>query len=108
MHVSYIERRVFPGGCFFAAVTAEVDSHPGAVRDKLGELQLRWLGGLEQWVRTTQEQGELSADEDPAQLAFELNGMLNMGNSMFMLQRDTVGLERARRGFLARLAAGRP
>ena len=106
--VSYLERRVFPGGCFFAAVTAEIDSHPGPVREKLAELQRRWLEGLERWIRTAQEHGELSPDEDPAQLAFELNGLLNMGNSVFVLQRDKIGLERARRGFQGRLAAARP
>jgi AcrR family transcriptional regulator len=104
---SYLERRVFPGGCFFNAVTAEIDSHPGAVREKLAELQRRWLGGLERWVQAAQEAGELDSGEDAAQLAFELNGMLHMGNAVFVLQRDPAALERARRGFHARLAAAR-
>jgi AcrR family transcriptional regulator len=104
---SYLERRVFPGGCFFNAVTAEIDSHPGPVREKLAELQRRWLGGLERWIEVAQEAGELDAGEDAAQLAFELNGMLHMGNAVFVLQRDPSALERARRGFRARLAAAR-
>jgi len=30
--VSYLERRVFPGGCFFTAAAAEFDDRPGRVR----------------------------------------------------------------------------
>lgn len=105
--VSYLERRVFPGGCFFNAVTAEIDSHPGSVREKLAELQRRWLGGLARWVEVAQEAGDLDPAEDPAQLAFELNGMLNMGNAVFVLQQDPAALDRARRGFMSRLAAAR-
>src|SRR5437764_8761184 len=29
--LSHVERRVFPGGCFFASAAAEFDTHPGAV-----------------------------------------------------------------------------
>src|SRR5262245_24973576 len=28
-YLAHIERRVFPGGCFFAAVAAELDTRPG-------------------------------------------------------------------------------
>ena len=104
---SYLERRVFPGGCFFHAVTAEIDSHPGPVREKLAELQLGWLAGLERWIQVAQADGDIDPDEDAAQLAFELHGMMNMGNAVFVLQRDPQALQRARRGFHARLAAAR-
>ena len=106
--VSYVERKVFPGGCFFSVVTAELDSHPGSVRDKLREMQRTWLGVLERRVQAAQEAGELDAAEDPAQLAFELNAMLVMGNSVFVLQGDPAALERSRRGVRARLAAAAP
>src|SRR5687767_7398899 len=33
--IAYLERRVFPGGCFFAAATLEYDDRPGPVRDRL-------------------------------------------------------------------------
>ncbi len=105
--ISYIERKVFPGGCFFAAASAELDTHPGPVKERLRELQRIWLDILERRIAAAQAAGELDPEEDPAQLAFELNGMLNMGNSLFVLQGDAVGLERARRGFRSRLAAAR-
>src|SRR5262245_44362184 len=30
-YLAHLERRVFPGGCFFAAVAAELDTRPGPV-----------------------------------------------------------------------------
>src|SRR5437763_7823605 len=41
--LSHVERRVFPGGCFFAAATAEVDTHRGRVRDSVAEFMLGWI-----------------------------------------------------------------
>src|SRR5262249_19527580 len=36
--LSYLERRVFPGGCFFAAVAMELDARPGPMRDRVVEV----------------------------------------------------------------------
>src|SRR5688500_4701694 len=33
--LAYVEKGLFRGGCFFAAVSAEVDDKPGRVRDKV-------------------------------------------------------------------------
>src|SRR5437588_5817249 len=35
--LSYLERQVFPGGCFFDAAAGELDTQPGPVKDKLME-----------------------------------------------------------------------
>jgi AcrR family transcriptional regulator len=105
MFLSYLERQVFPGGCFFAAAQAEFDTHSGSVREKLAEVHRSWLGYLERQVRAGQEAGEIRADEDPAQLVFELKAMLSMANSVFVLQRDAEALDRAWRGYRSRLAA---
>ncbi len=107
MFLSYLERRVFPGGCFFAAAQAEFDTHSGPVREKLAEAHTRWLGYIERQVRAAQEAGEISADEDPAQLVFELKAMLAMANSVFVLQHNREALERAARGYRARLEVAR-
>ena len=34
-YLRYVEVDTFPGGCFFASVLAEMDTHPGPVRDGL-------------------------------------------------------------------------
>jgi AcrR family transcriptional regulator len=102
--LSYLERRVFPGGCFFAAAQAELDTHPGPVREKLRETGQRWHAYIERQVRGAQAMGELDPAEDPAQLAFELDAMLKMATAVFMLQEDAEALERARRGVSDRVA----
>ena len=46
--LSYLERAVFPGGCFFASAMAEFDArHPGPVRDRIAECQDQWMDTLE-------------------------------------------------------------
>src|SRR5215472_13411952 len=39
----HLERRVFPGGCFFATVAAQLASRPGRARDRVLEVQTRWV-----------------------------------------------------------------
>jgi len=103
--LSYLERRVFPGGCFFAAAQAELDTHPGAVREKLRESGRRWLDYIERQVRGAQEMGEIDPAEEPAQLAFEIDAMLKMATAVFVLQDDAGALDRARSGVRTRLSA---
>jgi AcrR family transcriptional regulator len=104
--LSHVERRVFPGGCFFASAAAEFDTHPGAVRERISEFQRGWTDLLVQLVREAQAAGELRA-EDPDQLVFELNGYLMMANMAFLLYGSGRPIERAREAVAARLALSR-
>ena len=92
----YLERPVFPGGCFFASATAELDTHPGPVKEKLVESLDGWLALIERRAREAQEAGELDASEDPALLAFELDAFMKMGNSLRVLHGGRSGLAQAR------------
>ncbi len=103
----YLEEPVFPGGCFFASAAAELDTHPGPVREKLAEALGGWLALLERRARQAQEAGELDAAEDPALLAFELEAFMKMGNSMTLLHGDRGGLDQARRAIRGRLERAR-
>jgi AcrR family transcriptional regulator len=94
--LAHLERRVFPGGCFFASVEAEFDTHPGPVKDRIVLVQRGWLALLEQLISDAQARGGLRPDEDPAQLAFELNAYLLMGNTSFVLHDDPAYLRQAR------------
>src|SRR5580693_5305898 len=70
--LSYLERAVFPGGCFFASAMAEFDSkEPGPVRDRIAQCQDQWMNTLERAARQAQDRQELRADADLRQLAFE-------------------------------------
>ena len=78
----YLERPVFPGGCFFASAAAELDTHPGPVKERLAQSLDGWMALLERRVREAQEAGEIDPAEDPALLAFELDAFMKMGNSL--------------------------
>jgi len=108
--LSYLERQVFPGGCFFDAAAAEFDTHPGPVKERVAEFLRGWNEAFRKHLAIAQAAGEISPDEDAAQLAFELHALLQAGNSGLLLTGEQLALERARRGIEARLrvAAAQP
>jgi AcrR family transcriptional regulator len=101
--LSHLERRVFPGGCFFVAAAAEFDTHPGPVKEAVASFLRAWLATLEELVAHAQRDGDIAAGEDPAQLAFELDAFLLMANMAFLLHDDPGTLERARAAVRARV-----
>jgi AcrR family transcriptional regulator len=108
-HLSYLERKVFPGGCFFEAAAAEFDSRPGPVRDAVMEGVRYWAGSLARATREAQAVGEVDPKADPEQLAWELGCLLSGANGSHVIDGDGVGFERARRAIrdrLQRVAAG--
>jgi AcrR family transcriptional regulator len=95
--LSYLERDVFPGGCFMTQVAAEFDGRPGAVRDAIAHYLDVWDSVIQAEVRTALERGELPDDADPAQVAFEMNGIAQGVNQARQLRRDPEAVERGRR-----------
>jgi AcrR family transcriptional regulator len=95
-YLALMERRVFPGGCFFAAAMAEFDARPGTVRDTIAGVQRRWLDLLESAARDAIDKGELVSGIDPAQLGFELEAAMLSANWYFHLYGDTAFFMRAR------------
>ena len=103
--LDHIHDGVFPGGCFFASAASELDTHPGPVRDRAMAVNMRWLERLAEQVVAAQAAGELAQDADPAQVAFELNSYLFLGNTQYVLSGDDAVLERVRRAVATRLDA---
>jgi AcrR family transcriptional regulator len=101
--LSYMERGVFRGGCFFFAVSAEFDNRPGPVRDAIAANMKEWLDYLAQLIREAQQRGEITADHDPDQIAFELHGYDLSANWAMQLYGDTQAPNRARFAILNRL-----
>jgi AcrR family transcriptional regulator len=101
--LSYVERRVFPGGCFFVATSAELGSRPGPVHDRVAAYQRQWSELLRETAREAQAEGDLPADLDPDQLAFELGAVLAGTNIVAVLHSDDTAIERARRVIRRRL-----
>jgi AcrR family transcriptional regulator len=105
--LAHLERHVFPGGCFFAAVGAEFDTHPGRVKERIVAFTDEWMGELVAAAVAAQQTGELPADPDPEQLIYEVDALLLMAHAAYTMYGDPAMLERARVG-LVRLLGPRP
>jgi AcrR family transcriptional regulator len=106
--LSHVERRVFPGGCFFSAAAVDVGTRPGPVHDAILAQRLDWLALLERLAGEATELGELESNPDPAQLAFELQALLVAANTSFILQGDGGVFERALVAIRERLRIAQP
>jgi AcrR family transcriptional regulator len=104
-YLRHVEDNVFPGGCFFASVAAEMDTRPGPVRDLAVQIVEDWISRLEAAVRAAQAEGAIDATEDPEQLTFELDAYLLLANAQFVVSRQSTPIDRARRALARRLAA---
>ncbi|KAF1699057.1 TetR/AcrR family transcriptional regulator [Pseudoxanthomonas suwonensis] len=65
-----------PEGCVFLGAISEYDGRPGPMRDFVTRMMERWREVVETAVRKALEEGHLRAGTDPAQLAFELHGVM--------------------------------
>jgi AcrR family transcriptional regulator len=98
--LSHLERDVFPGGCFFAAVGSEFDTHPGPVKERIGVFIEEWVGELTAAAAAAQRAGELPPDPDPEQLTYEVDALLLMAHSAYTMYGDPAMLQRARVGLV--------
>jgi AcrR family transcriptional regulator len=101
--LSYGEKRVFPGGCFFSAASLEFDDRPGRVRDRIVELMKRWLGNLEHAARDAQITGEINREVDVRSLAFEIHALAMGANWSSRLFRDGNAFRLVRGAILQRI-----
>ncbi|HEU0336429.1 MAG TPA: TetR family transcriptional regulator C-terminal domain-containing protein [Gaiellaceae bacterium] len=106
--LSHVERAVFPGGCFFASVAAELDTRPGPVRDRAAEVVVWWSQLHHTAIVEAQAVGELDPAEDAAQLGYEIGSLLLFANASYLLGGGADALERGRRGITRRLELARP
>ena len=106
--ISYVQRRVFPGGCFFAATSMEMGARPGPVKDRLAAIQSAFTELLRSFAATALEQDELPAGEDPDRLAFELHAVLLGADTKFVLHDDPAVLDLARSVVRQRLGLNDP
>jgi AcrR family transcriptional regulator len=92
----YLQRRIFPGGCFFAAAALEMGTRPGPVKESVAAFQGGFVDLLRGFAATAIEQNELPDGEDPGRLAFELNGIILAADANFVLHDDPAVLDLAR------------
>ncbi|GGM69100.1 TetR family transcriptional regulator [Lentzea pudingi] len=94
--VSYLEREVLPGGCFFTAATAEFDGRNGRVRDALAGMNALWRRDLRIHIRRAVSDGDLKPDTDVDQLIYEILGVMLALNHFLQLEHDAAAPRRAR------------
>lgn len=104
----FIESPPWPGGCVITPASFELDDQPGPVADALRGGLVRWRNLLEREAQLAVEQGELPADTDTEQLAFEIVALATGTVQATRLHRDRRAADRLRRaydGLLSRPAA---
>jgi AcrR family transcriptional regulator len=103
--LDHLRRRVFPGGCFFACASAEVQSRPGPVKERIAAFDRRWKARWIQAFEAAQRAGQLPVDEDLDQLFFELDAYLLYAHAAFAFRGDPAVLDRAGDAVRRRLRA---
>ncbi|MDZ5458775.1 TetR/AcrR family transcriptional regulator [Azohydromonas lata] len=96
-------------GCIYISGAVEFDDRPGAVRDALVAMVGGWHAALERAIALAVSEGHLRSDAEPAQLRFEIHGLILAVHHDARLLRRTDAPRRARLGFnriVERWAAG--
>lgn len=106
--LDHLRRRVFPGGCFFACASAELQSRPGPVKERIAAFDRRWKARFAENLRIAQGAGDLASDEDLDQLFFELDAYLLYAHAAFAFRGDAAVLDRGAEAVRTRLAAVSP
>jgi len=88
-YLDYLEREVFAGGCFWAAVATEFDDRPGVVRDAVRAGVVAWLDELERQAAVERANGA-------KELAFEIYSLGLGANACSRLLGDKHAFDRAR------------
>jgi AcrR family transcriptional regulator len=101
--IDYVERQVFPGGCFFAATSAEFNHKPGPVRDRIEEMLRSWRSYLGHAVEQAQASGELDSRVSAREIVFQLDAFAESANAQYQLFRDRAVFDDARRAIRERL-----
>jgi AcrR family transcriptional regulator len=93
--LAHLEARIFPGGCFFACASAEIQARSGPVKDRVAEFDRRWRQRFVDQLVVARDTGALPADEDIEQLFFEIDAYLLYAHAAYAFRSDPAVLERA-------------
>lgn len=97
--LGWIRDRRTTEGCLFMALAAELDDRPGPARDRLVSQQRDWLELLANVAAAGIKEGQLRADLDTEQLAYELSGIMFSYHQSSRLLADPRAEARARAAF---------
>ncbi|MEO8544370.1 MAG: TetR/AcrR family transcriptional regulator [Betaproteobacteria bacterium] len=91
-------------GCIFISGAVAFDDRPGPVRDALASSVNTWLAAVRRAVLQAREQGELRADADGDQMAFEIHGLILALHYEARFLNNPGSIARAHAGFAHILA----
>ena len=91
-------------GCIYISGAVEFDDRPGPVRDALVTMVQTWQDALERAIRMGVEEGHLRPDTDPAQMLFEVHGLILALHHDARFLRHPGAVERAKVAFRRVLA----
>jgi len=103
IHLDHLRRRVFPGGCFFDAAASDLVSTTGPVRDRIVAFQDGWSALIRHHLVAARDQGELPADADLEQLAFDVTAAMALAHALLVFHGSEEALDRAARSVRLRL-----
>lgn len=103
--LAFYAAAVLPGGCFFANAEFEYNARPGPVRDRIVETLADWVAMLERLITEAVVAGELPADLDVRQLAYEIEAHGLAAVMRSRLLSPAASYAHARRAVLDRLRA---
>jgi len=86
-------------GCIYISGAVEFDDRPGPVRDALVTMVQTWQDALERAIRMAIDEGHLKADTDPAQMLFDVHGLILALHHDARFLRHPGAIERARAAF---------
>jgi len=86
-------------GCIYISGAVEFDDRPGPVRDALVGMVQTWQDALERAIGMAVDEGHLRADTDPAQMLFEVHGLILALHHDARFLRHPGAVDRARVAF---------
>ena len=104
-YLDYSAARVFPGGCFFFAATAEFGGQGGPVRDEVIKQMREWVNLLARNCDEAVSRSELAAGAEVSALTFQLNAYLTTANWLSVSLDDPQAYASARDSIGAQLIA---
>ena len=94
--LDHLRRRVFPGGCFFACASAELQTRPGPAQGAHRRVRSALEGAVHRAVHVSPRPRATSPkDEDLDQLWFEIDAYLLYAHAAFAFRDDPAVLDRA-------------
>jgi AcrR family transcriptional regulator len=91
-------------GCLYISGAVEFDDRPGPVRDALAGSVRTWLAAMQRALVQAKEAGDLRADADEQQMAFEIHGLILALHYEARFLKTPGSLDRANTGFANILA----